>query len=268
MILSAAGVPFCPSLKLYWILQINKMNLQSFLRAIPLTISSLLLASISAQAITVSGTFSDANAWQDALNNNTGQDFSLEHRSLAGLDCSPYTNGGSYATLSNFCNTGINSQLQVNDILSDPEATLTPTNVTSHGITGSGYSVSYGNTGKTSIAVQWTFPEDVQGLFLDFTSSAFTKDTQIAITGADGGTEVVAVPNGSDTWGFVTNTAISAVEFFATQNGDENFSVASVSLATNVTNDTTEVPSPVVIPGLLGLGVIMMFRKRKRAAAE
>ena len=107
--------------------KVYRMNPQSFFQAITLTISSLLLATLPAQAITVSGTFTDANAWQDALNDSNGQDFTLENRSLAGLDCSPYTNGPNYLTLSDFCNTGINSQLNVNNVLSDPEAALSET---------------------------------------------------------------------------------------------------------------------------------------------
>ncbi|WOD37910.1 hypothetical protein [Nodosilinea sp. E11] len=236
------------------------MNSKILLQGITLTISSLLLAPLSAQALTISGTFTDANAWQDALT-GSGQDFTLENRSLAGLDCSPYTNGSNYSTLSNFCNTGITSQLKVNDVLSDPEATLTTTNLTSHGIDGSGYSVSYGTTGKQTISVVWSFPEAVQGLFLDFTSSAFTKDTQIVVTGIDGISQVVAVPNRSATWGFIADTAISTIEFIATRSGDENFSVASLTMATTG-NGTTTVPSPLLIPGLVGFGVAV-FRKQK-----
>lgn len=242
------------------------MNPQAFFQAITLTISSLLLTTLPVQAITVSGTFTDSNAWQDALT-GSGEDFTLENRSLAGLDCSPYANGGNYVTLSNFCNTGITSQLKINNILANPEATLTETNLTSHGIDGSGYSVSYGTTGKQTISIQWAFAEEVRGVFLDFTSSAFTKDTQIVITGTDGTTQIVAVPNRSDTWGLITNTAISTIEFIATQAGDENFSVASLTLATAGTISTTEVPSPVLIPGLLGLGIVII-RKKKEASAQ
>ena len=238
------------------------MKPKSFFQAITLTISSLLLATLPAQAITVSGTFTDVNDWQDALNNGDGQDFTLENRSLAGLDCSPYTNGPNYLTLSDFCNTGINSQLNINNVLSDPEAALSETNVTTHGIDGSGYSVSYGNTGKKNISVRWTFPENIQGLFLDFTSSAFTKDTQIAITGTDGSQQVVAVPNRTDTWGFITDTALDTIDFIATQNGDENFSVASLTLTNTGANSTTEVPSPVLIPGLLGLGIVIVRKQQ------
>ncbi|WP_197064956.1 hypothetical protein [Leptolyngbya sp. KIOST-1] len=226
--------------------------------------ASLLLATSPAQALTVSGTFTDASAWQDALT-GSGTDFSLQNRSLAGLDCAPYSNGGNYVTLGNFCNTGITSQLSINGVLSDPDATLTPTTLTKHGIDGSGYSVSYGNTGKQSIAVQWTFPEAVQGLFLDFTSSAFTKNTQIAITGIDGITQVVAVPNGTKNWGFVTDVAIATIRFMATQNGDENFSVASLRLASTQTTSTTDVPSPLLIPGILGLGVAVWRQQNRRS---
>lgn len=234
-------------------------------KAITLSIASLVLTTLPTQAITVSGTFSDANAWQDALS-GSGANFSLENRSLAGLDCAPYTNGGNYSTLGNFCNTGITSQLNINGVLTDPEATLTETNLTSHGIDGSGYSVSYGNTGKRSISVRWTVPEAVQGLFLDFTSSAFTKNTQIAITGADGTTQVVAVPNGSKTWGFITDGAINTIDFIATQNGDENFSVASLTMATTRVVENTEVPSPILIPGILGLGIAVLHKQKKVSA--
>lgn len=234
-------------------------------QAIMLSISSLMLATLPAQAIKVSGTFSDANAWQDALR-GSGADFSLENRSLAGLDCAPYTNGSNYVTMGNFCDTGITSQLNINGVLTDPEATLTETNLTSHSIDGSGYSVSYGNTGKRNIAVRWTFPEDVKGLFLDFTSSAFTKNTQIAITGIDGTTEVVAVPNGSDTWGVITDIAIATIDFVATQNGDENFSVASLTLASTQITENTEVPSPILIPGILGVGVLVLRKQNTRSA--
>lgn len=243
-------------------MQIHTKIKRSGLKAIALSISSLFLASLPAQALSVPGTFNDANAWQDALV-GSGTNFSLENRSLAGLDCAPYANGGNYLTVGNFCNTGLTSQLNINGVLSDPNATLTPTNLTSHGIDGSGYSVSYGNTGKQSISVRWTFPENVKGLFLDFTSSAFTKNTQIAITGTDGITQVVAVPNGVQNWGFITDIAISTIEFIATQNGDENFSVASLTLASTQAAASTEVPSPILIPGVLILGAAILGKQRR-----
>lgn len=232
-----------------------------------LSTASLLLAILPAQALTVSGTFTDANAWQDALI-GSGTDFSLENRSLAGLDCAPYSNGGNYLTLGNFCDTGITSQLSLNGVLTDPDATLTATNLTKHGIDGSGYSVSYGNTGRQSLSVQWTFPEAVQGLFLDFTSSAFTKNTQIAVTGIDGVTQVIAVPNGTKNWGFITDVAIATIQFMATQNGDENFSVASLRLASTQTTSNTEVPSPMLIPGILGLGIAVLRQQKGASSAS
>lgn len=245
-----------------------KMNSKLFIWAIVLAFPVFLSTEFSAQALTISSTFTDANSWQEALTNSdesSSKDFTLEHRSLAGLDCSPYTNGRNYLTLSNFCNTGITSQLRVNDVLSDPETTLATTNLTTHGIDGSGYSVSYGETGPKNLSVVWTFPAEIQGLFLDFTSSAFSKDTQIAVTGTDGITQIVAVPNRTDTWGFITDTAISTVEYIATRRGDENFSVASLTSANTGSNETTEVPTPLLIPGFLGLAFAIGRRQKALA---
>lgn len=217
----------------------------SGLAAIVGAVGVIAIAPIQAEAATV--TYSDRNLWQNAagggvitetFDNPTGNQDSIAFPSIDVVSLGlPATSGVRNEIFRKRFRAGINNTL--------------------------------GDNRYDSIV--WTFGGPVNGFFADF----FNVDDGTSLSGnygpnVDGGTnnsliDLFAALNGATNdngrdggFGLLSDTPFDTVTYAYTGEGDAFFSVDNLAV---------DVPTPALLPGIIGMGIAAM-RKKKSAEAE
>ncbi len=138
-----------------------------------------------------------------------------------------------------------------------------------HRIVNNAFRISLNNQNASIYnIVTWTFTRnDVFGFFADFrnvddgvtlTAKSRNGTTEIInLFSAVGGTPGAVNVNGS--FGILGDTAYDSIAYAYTGQGSARFAIDNLAVA---------VPSPALLPGLVGIGVAAIRKRRKSEAAE
>lgn len=212
------------------------MTYKSLLKAamfgLAVTVGTAAVSAPSAKAATVF--FTDRDAWEDAVPEFTLEDFST-----------PTLNADSFA----FDDVNVTS-------------TGTPTSAGSRNRVSDGrrFSGLLNNDDSNRYnTITWTFGDsDVIGFFADF----FSVEDGLTLTGNydDGATvDLFAQVGESGGFGLVSDSSFDSITYGFTGTGPVSFRVDDLAVA---------VPTPALLPGLIGMGVAALRKKNEGEATE
>ncbi|MFM7450149.1 MAG: PTPA-CTERM sorting domain-containing protein [Leptolyngbyaceae cyanobacterium] len=113
--------------------------------------------------------------------------------------------------------------------------------------------------------IKWTFPTSTRGFGADWfnTFSGGAASLQVTIAGQTINIANALGGGGNGFLGFISDTPFTEATFSVGGSGDLAYDADNLSYAQN----STVVPTPALLPGLIGMG-IAAWRKRKGEAAE